>query len=40
MGHVETEALSWHGFDQSTTMTVPPLGVVWLAPAGNRGAGV
>jgi 1,4-alpha-glucan branching enzyme len=32
MGKVETEPMSWHGFDQSVTMTVPPLGVVWLAP--------
>jgi 1,4-alpha-glucan branching enzyme len=32
MGKVETEPMSWHGFDQSATLTVPPLGVVWLAP--------
>ncbi|HEY7926710.1 MAG TPA: 1,4-alpha-glucan branching protein GlgB [Candidatus Dormibacteraeota bacterium] len=32
MGKVETEPMSWHGFDQSATITVPPLGVVWLAP--------
>ena len=34
LGAVTTEPLSWHGFDQSATMTVPPLGVVWLAPGG------
>ena len=33
LGRVTTEPLSWHGFDQSATMTVPPLGVVWLSPA-------
>jgi 1,4-alpha-glucan branching enzyme len=32
MGKVATEPMSWHGFDQSATITVPPLGVVWLAP--------
>jgi 1,4-alpha-glucan branching enzyme len=32
LGRVETEPVSWHGFDQSATMTVPPLGVVWLSP--------
>jgi 1,4-alpha-glucan branching enzyme len=32
MGKVATEPMSWHGFDQSATLTVPPLGVVWLAP--------
>jgi 1,4-alpha-glucan branching enzyme len=32
MGKVATEPTSWHGFDQSATITVPPLGVVWLAP--------
>ncbi|HEX4578597.1 MAG TPA: 1,4-alpha-glucan branching protein GlgB [Candidatus Dormibacteraeota bacterium] len=32
MGKVETEPMSWHGFDQSAGLTVPPLGVVWLAP--------
>jgi 1,4-alpha-glucan branching enzyme len=33
LGRVTTEPLSWHGFDQSATMTVPPLGVLWLSPA-------
>jgi 1,4-alpha-glucan branching enzyme len=32
MGRVQTEDTSWHGFEQSATMVVPPLGVVWLAP--------
>jgi 1,4-alpha-glucan branching enzyme len=32
MGRVETEAVSWHGFEQSALLTVPPLGVVWLSP--------
>jgi 1,4-alpha-glucan branching enzyme len=32
LGRVETEPRSWHGFEQSALMTVPPLGVVWLAP--------
>jgi 1,4-alpha-glucan branching enzyme len=32
MGKVETEPTSWHGFDHSASLTVPPLGVVWLAP--------
>ncbi len=32
MGRVETEPMSWHGFEQSALMTVPPLGVVWMAP--------
>jgi 1,4-alpha-glucan branching enzyme len=32
LGRVETEDTSWHGFDQSVTMAVPPLAVVWLAP--------
>ena len=31
-GRVETEPRSWHGFEQSALMTVPPLAVVWLAP--------
>ncbi|MGH7723463.1 MAG: 1,4-alpha-glucan branching protein GlgB [Candidatus Dormibacteria bacterium] len=34
LGRVETEPRGWHGFEQSALMTVPPLGVVWLAPAG------
>ncbi len=29
---LETEALSWHGEDHSVVLTLPPLGVVWLAP--------
>jgi len=33
MGQVETEPTSWHGFEQSALVTVPPLGVVWLSPA-------
>jgi 1,4-alpha-glucan branching enzyme len=29
---LEAEALSWHGEDHSVVLTLPPLGVVWLAP--------
>jgi len=24
--------VAWHGYPQSVAMTLPPLGVVWLAP--------
>src|SRR4051794_20528140 len=30
---VWTDEVAWHGHDQSVALTVPPLGVVWLAPA-------
>jgi 1,4-alpha-glucan branching enzyme len=30
MGSVEAEGVPWHGLDYSTTITLPPLGVVWL----------
>jgi 1,4-alpha-glucan branching enzyme len=30
---LETEPREWHGMDQSAVLTLPPLGVVWLAPA-------
>ena len=29
---LEAEARPWHGLDQSVVLTLPPLGVVWLAP--------
>jgi len=28
----EAEPISWHGFDWSVDLTLPPLGVLWLAP--------
>ncbi len=30
LGGVETDAMPWHGFDQSVSLRVPPLGAVWL----------
>lgn len=30
LGTVATEAVPWHGLDNSALMTIPPLGVVWL----------
>jgi len=36
MGQVTTEELSWHDLPYSATVTVPPLGVVWLRPASSR----
>ena len=32
-GEVWTDDVAWHGHPQSVAMTLPPLGVVWLAPA-------
>jgi 1,4-alpha-glucan branching enzyme len=32
MGAVETEALPWHSQPVSAALTLPPLGVLWLAP--------
>ena len=29
---VEAEDMSWHGLPHSAVLTLPPLGVVWLAP--------
>jgi 1,4-alpha-glucan branching enzyme len=29
---LEAEARSWHGENHSVVLTMPPLGVVWLAP--------
>jgi 1,4-alpha-glucan branching enzyme len=29
-GSVEAEERPWHGFDYSATVTLPPLGVLWL----------
>ena len=31
-GQVWTDDVSWHGHAQSVALTVPPLGVIWLAP--------
>jgi 1,4-alpha-glucan branching enzyme len=33
-GGVEAEDLPWHGQAHSAAMTLPPLGVLWFAPAG------
>jgi 1,4-alpha-glucan branching enzyme len=30
MGTVETEAIAWHGLDQSAMLTLPPLAAIWL----------
>jgi 1,4-alpha-glucan branching enzyme len=32
-GEVWTDDVQWHGHAQSVALTVPPLGVIWLAPA-------
>jgi 1,4-alpha-glucan branching enzyme len=32
-GDVWTDEVAWHGHPQSVALTVPPLGVIWLAPA-------
>src|SRR5438067_4003441 len=32
-GEVWTDDVAWHGHPQSVALTIPPLGVVWLAPA-------
>ncbi len=32
LGSVSTEAVAWHAWDQSALVTLPPLGVLWLAP--------
>jgi 1,4-alpha-glucan branching enzyme len=32
LGGVDTEPVGSHGFDQSITLTLPPLGAVFLAP--------
>jgi len=34
LGSVQAEALPWHGQPYSAQLTVPPLGAVWLEPAG------
>ncbi len=39
LGAVTTEQANWHGFEQSALITVPPLAVVWLAPAEAAGRG-
>jgi 1,4-alpha-glucan branching enzyme len=33
LGAVEAEAVPWHDQPFSAELTLPPLGVVWLAPA-------
>ena len=35
LGSVQAEALPWHGQPYSALLTVPPLGAVWLEPAGQ-----
>jgi len=32
-GPLQAEELGWHGVSHSVELTLPPLGVVWLAPA-------
>lgn len=32
LGQVVTEEVSWHGYDRSARLQVPPLGALWLAP--------
>jgi 1,4-alpha-glucan branching enzyme len=32
-GEVWTDTVAWHGHPQSVALTLPPLGVVWLAPS-------
>ena len=41
IGTVTAEAIDWHGLDYSAALTLPPLGVVWLAyePEASPGAG-
>jgi len=34
LGSVQAESLPWHGQPYSALITVPPLGAVWLEPAG------
>jgi 1,4-alpha-glucan branching enzyme len=38
-GPVTAEPIPWHGFDWSVDLTLPPLGVLWLAPAGQQSHG-
>ena len=35
LGGVEAEAVPWHDQPFSAEVTLPPLGVVWLQPAGD-----
>ena len=37
-GEVTAEAISWNDLDYSAELTVPPLGVVWLAHDPGTGA--
>jgi len=32
MGHIQAEAIPWHGQPSSAVLRVPPLGAVWLVP--------
>src|SRR5262249_25895653 len=32
LGVIETEPRHWHDLEQSATVTLPPLGAVWLVP--------
>jgi 1,4-alpha-glucan branching enzyme len=31
-GELHTDTVAWHGHPQSVAMTLPPLGVVFIAP--------
>jgi 1,4-alpha-glucan branching enzyme len=35
LGAVEAEAIGWHDQPFSALLTLPPLGAVWLVPAGS-----
>jgi 1,4-alpha-glucan branching enzyme len=34
LGGIEAEPEPWHGLPASASITVPPLGVLWLTPEG------
>jgi 1,4-alpha-glucan branching enzyme len=40
LGGVDAETLPWHGQPFSASLTLPPLGVVWLAPDGSSPSSV
>ena len=35
---IETEPIPWHGQGDSAEVTLPPLAVIWLVPAGRQPA--
>jgi 1,4-alpha-glucan branching enzyme len=39
LGAVTTEAVAWHAWHQSALLTLPPLGVLWLAPRSEQDGG-